>query len=133
MARILIIDDDTPVRTTLRRVLERDAHVVLEAPNGKEALKVVEREPCELVITDINMPEMDGIELIVTLVERWPSLPIIAISGGGKLPKDVLLLDADLLGAVTTLPKPFDLSQLKAAVDQALARPGSGGDSTPAD
>ena len=129
MATILVIDDETAVRDTVRRLLERQGHEVREAANGREALRA--SADYDLVITDINMPEMDGIEVIMTLAERQPGLPVIAISGGGRLPKDLLLSSADMLGAVTTLPKPFDLTELIGAVDRALASRGRQGDSTP--
>ena len=128
MATILVIDDEKAVRDTMRRLLERHGHEVLDAANGREALRTT--APYDLVITDINMPEMDGIEVIMALTDRRPGLPVIAISGGGRLPKDLLLSSADMLGAVTTLSKPFDLTELLDAVDQALAAGGSGGDST---
>lgn len=121
MATILIIDDEPDVRTAVRRVLERSDYAVLEAGDGKEALSLAAERGCDLVITDINMPEMDGIEVIMTLAERNPGLPVIAISGGGKLPKELLLSSAGLLGAVTTLSKPFEMSELLAAVSTALA------------
>jgi len=130
MATILVIDDEAPVRATMRRVLERHGYEVAEAPNGREALKAVGTTGCDLVITDINMPEMDGIEVIMALSERRPGLPIIAISGGGRLPKDLLLTSADMLGAVTTLAKPFDIPDLIGAVERALAESDRGGDST---
>jgi DNA-binding NtrC family response regulator len=119
MAIILVIDDEKAVRDTMRRLLERRGHEVREAANGREALKAP--PDYDLVITDINMPEMDGIEVIMALAERRPGLPVIAISGGGRLPKDLLLSSADMLGAVQTLPKPFDLTELNEAVDRALA------------
>lgn len=131
MATILLIDDETAVRDTMRRLLERYGHEVREAANGREALKAPPEY--DLVITDINMPEMDGIEVIMALTERRPGLPVIAISGGGRLPKDLLLSSADMLGAVTTLPKPFDLSELIEAVDAALASGETGGDSNAVD
>lgn len=120
MPSILIIDDERDVRATIRRVLERADYRVLEAGDGREALEVASSTPCDLVITDINMPEMDGIEVIMTLAEKTPGLPVIAISGGGKLPKELLLASADLLGAVTTLSKPFEISELLDAVRTAL-------------
>lgn len=130
MAIILVIDDEKAVRDTMRRLLERRGHEVREAANGREALKAP--PDYDLVITDINMPEMDGIEVIMALAERRPGLPVIAISGGGRLPKDLLLSSADMLGAVQTLPKPFDLTELNEAVDRALASGGTDGGSAAA-
>ncbi len=130
MATILLIDDEAQVRATMRRVLERHGYAVADAANGREALKAMTDASFDLVITDINMPEMDGIEVIMALTERRPGLPIIAISGGGRLPKDLLLSSADMLGAVTTLAKPFDVPDLIEAVERALAENGLDGDST---
>lgn len=130
MAGILVIDDDDQVRTSLRRVLERAGHEVVEAADGKTAVALVSERPCDLVITDINMPEMDGIEVIMALAGRRPGLPVIAISGGGKVPKELLLSSAGLLGAVTTLSKPFEMEELIEAVNQALVPRGRGRDST---
>lgn len=132
MARILVIDDDPQIRTSIRRVLEREGHEVLEAEDGRQAIALVGRQTCDLVITDINMPEMDGIEVIMALAENRPGLPVIAVSGGGKLPKELLLSSAGVLGAVTTLGKPFDIAELVAAVRGALAPSGPSGDSTDA-
>ena len=120
MARVLLVDDNADVRTGMRRALVRLGHEVVVAADGREALRAFEGDPCELVITDINMPEMDGIELILALSARWPKVPVIAISGGGLLPKELLLASAEVLGVVTTLPKPVGVSDLEAAVKRAL-------------
>ena len=120
MARILLVDDDEDVLRGMRRVLQRLGHEVVAAGDGRQALRALEGDPCEMVITDINMPGMDGIELILALRDRWPKVPIIAISGGGLMPKDLLLASAEILGAVTTLPKPVGVPELEAAVARAL-------------
>lgn len=121
MARILLIDDETSVRVGIGRLLRKGGHVVHDACDGVEALRMAQGLELDLVITDINMPKMDGIEVILALAERNPGLPVIAISGGGRMPKELLLASAGVLGAVTTLPKPFELAQLWDAVDGALA------------
>jgi DNA-binding NtrC family response regulator len=130
VSRILVIDDDPSVRDVISRVLEDEGHTVAQASEGKVAMVAFAASRFDLVITDINMPEMDGIEVIMALSERRPGLPIIAISGGGRLPKDLLLTSADMLGAVTTLAKPFDVPDMIAAVERALAESGHDGDST---
>lgn len=74
----------------------------------------------DLVVTDVLMPEMDGVELIIALRKEAPELPVIAVSGGGRLPKELMLDTASALGVVYTVEKPFDLEHFLAVVDQAL-------------
>jgi len=83
MARILLIDDDAPVRRTLRKMLERQGYEVEEAPDGKAGLTLYQENPADLIITDLIMPEMEGIETIMELRRRFPDVKIIAMSGGG--------------------------------------------------
>ena len=129
MAQILLIDDDELVARGLARLLGRMGHDVRVARNGKEGLRhFTERLP-ELVITDINMPEMDGVELIMAF--QPTGVPVIAISGGGRMSKEVLLDNAEMLGAVETLSKPIVFEDLKAAVDKALGTDGETGSKTP--
>ena len=102
----------------MARALSRIGHEVRVASSGKEGRRFFKERLPDLVITDINMPEMDGVELIM---EFQPSgVPVIAISGGGFMPKEMLLDNADMLGAVETLAKPILFEDLKAAVDRAL-------------
>lgn len=122
MARILLVDDIEQVRRAMGRALERRGHEVETAGDGKRALAALGAAPHDLVVTDLNMPDMDGIELILAIKDRWPGVPVIAVSGGGMMPKEVLLKNAEILGAVTTLAKPVDLEDLYAAVDAALGR-----------
>ena len=122
MARILVADDDPLVISSLVRFLRRLDHEVREVVNGREALEAIEESSFDLVITDINMPEVDGIEVISRLRESRPGLPVIAMSGGGLVDKRVLLSDADAFGAVSTIEKPFDLAEMRSAIDDALGR-----------
>ena len=124
MARILVIDDDAAVRAGLVRILERAGHLVEVAGNGLEALRIFDVEAADLIITDINMPEMDGIEIILESQRRWPGVPVIAISGGGRMPRELLLQNADVLGAVESLPKPFEIAEVLGAVERALRATG---------
>lgn len=117
MARILIIDDEASVRDALVAVLTRAGHEVASAVDGRRGIDALSSFAVDVVITDINMPEMDGIEVITRLHEVQPDLPVIAISGGGRTDKNFLLDDADALGAVDTLTKPFELVDLVRAVD----------------
>lgn len=120
MARVLVIDDESGVRRGVARILERMGHEVEQAEDGVVAMRLFDAEPHDLVVTDINMPEMDGIEVILKLLHGDQDVRIIAMSGGGQLPKELLLVDADLLGAVATIPKPFEVEGLMAAVTGAL-------------
>lgn len=121
MAHILLIDDEPSVRAGVGRYLRMRGHEVTEAADGAAALRLAASRRPDLVITDINMPEMDGIEVIMAVSKGTPGLPVIAISGGGRMPKELLLQSAEVLGAMTTLQKPFDLEELDEAVTRALA------------
>lgn len=120
MTHVLVVDDDEAVRSTLQRALSASGYETTTVQDGAEALEAVASHDVDLVVTDINMPTMDGIELVRRLVDQRPDLKVIAISGGGRLPKDELLTDARLLGAVDVLEKPFDVDALLAHVERAL-------------
>lgn len=121
MARILVIDDEQSIRRLLRVALEREGHEVVEACEGDEALRLQQAAPAELVITDILMPNKDGIEVIMALRREAPLLKIIAMSGGGVFKQTESLEMAEPLGAVATLRKPFTLEQMLGSVRRALA------------
>ena len=125
MAIILVVDDEESLRTILSRFLSGLGHSVLTATNGADALTVLEEDGVDLLITDINLPEVDGIELLEALTARGKKVPVIAMSGGGTFDKSLLLGSSSLLGAVDTLEKPFELDALRASVDRALAAPSS--------
>ena len=124
MARILIIDDETALRDVLARLFEREGHEVSTAGDGVEGLQLWREQGAAVVILDIHMPRSDGIETLVQLRALAPALPVIVISGGDQTRALGLLADARLLGATRTLPKPFSLSELTAAVNGVL---GAGG------
>jgi CheY-like chemotaxis protein len=112
MKQILIIDDDSQFRLMLRRLLEKEGYEVHEADNGKQGLAAYRSMQTDLVITDIIMPEKEGVETIVALRKEYPSVKIIAISGGGRnAPGDYLML-ARKLGAHATMEKPLNRSLL---------------------
>jgi CheY-like chemotaxis protein len=120
MARVLVIDDEEQVRTLIREVLEGAGHEVLEARNGREAMKLYEANPTSVVITDLVMPEQDGLETIRELRRRFPAVKIIAVSGAQqKLNLDILYV-AEKLGALHTLEKPFEIRKLVALVEELL-------------
>lgn len=121
MARILIIDDEPEVLRVLKRILEKEGHSVAEAPDGEAALQQFEGHPADLVITDIFMPGMDGIEFLMHVRTAFPQARVVAMSGGGILPRDQILGDATHLGAHVVLQKPFTREEVLQAVEQALA------------
>ncbi|MGE3539222.1 MAG: response regulator [Candidatus Tectimicrobiota bacterium] len=120
MPRILLIDDEPYVRDVLRRFLEHAGYEVVEAPNGREALQQYDSIPIDLIITDLLMPEQDGLEIIQALRRQTPCVKIIAISGGGQTGLLDLLPIAEKLGAQCTLRKPLRRHELLAAVQQVL-------------
>ncbi|MEX2530680.1 MAG: response regulator [Gemmatimonadota bacterium] len=122
MARILVIDDDPALRRTVRKILERGGHEVEEAENGLTGLRVVEKGPPDLVVTDLVMPEKEGIETILELQERFPEVGVLAVSGAGGVDPTGPLMDAQLFGAHATLSKPFEIQELLDAVERVLSR-----------
>lgn len=120
MARILIIDDDKMILGMLRQVLEHAQHTVIEAPNGEIALRVWREQPADLIITDILMPEKDGLEVIRELRRESPTAKVIALSGGSRRIHFDALDVAKRFGAVRTLTKPFELKDLLQTVDAVL-------------
>lgn len=123
MARILIIDDQPAVRTVVRKVLERHEHEVVEEGHGQTALDRLSGEPADVVITDVFMPEMDGIDFLLQVRDTCPGARVIVMSGGGLLAKNEVLADADALGADATLAKPFSAQDLVDTVGRVLAMP----------
>lgn len=121
MARILVIDDERFVRSLINRVLLRDGHEVVVAVDGDEGLDQFRTGDFDLVITDILMPQKEGIETMLELREQAPDIPVLAISGGGGTSAPAgPLADARLLGADATLAKPFDVEELSAVVARLL-------------
>lgn len=120
MARILLIDDEELVLSTLQAALSKAGHEVVTAKNGTDGLAAFRRQPVDLVITDIIMPDKEGIETIIEMRRQTATLPIIAISGGGQSHKSMFLQAAGTLGATRTLAKPFSPSQLVEMVADCL-------------
>jgi two-component system response regulator (stage 0 sporulation protein F) len=118
MATILVIDDEEAVRNMLRAVLEREGHNVVEASNGRAGLAVCRDRPPDLVITDILMPEMNGLDLILELTRAFLNVKVIAISGAQEV--ENTLDAAKLLGVRHTLHKPFNIKALLKAVQYEL-------------
>lgn len=116
MARILLIEDNDPVRALLRENLELEGHTVIEARDGQEGLDLFRQAGADLVITDIVMPEKEGLAVLMELRNAHPPVNVIAISGGGR----DHLATGGLLGAAKVLLKPFPIAVLIAAIDELL-------------
>ncbi|MCC7046745.1 MAG: response regulator [Alphaproteobacteria bacterium] len=121
MASILVIDDHAAVLETAKVVLAKQGHEVRTAPNGKLGMSLSSRRRFDLIITDIIMPEQDGIETIEQLRRVSPDLPILAISGCGMVGDTDFLKAALAMGANDTLAKPFRASELVDKVSALLA------------
>jgi DNA-binding NtrC family response regulator len=120
MAAILVVDDTPAVRGLVARLLSNAGHAVTQAANGKEALRAVNFSEFDLVVTDIVMPEMEGLELIRSLHDIDPKLKIIGMSGGGRGTAEDYLTLAKTFGAKATLQKPFDNDEFLNTVSAVL-------------
>lgn len=120
MAKILVIDDETLLVRSLAIILTKAGHTVVTADNGKAGLEMFARESPDLVITDIIMPVMEGIEAIQELRALNAKVPIIAVSGGGRTKNLEFLRIAEKLGANAAIGKPFSKEQLLEAVAKCL-------------
>jgi two-component system response regulator (stage 0 sporulation protein F) len=118
LASILIIDDDTSIRQYVRRVLEEDGHHVRESANGDLGLLLYRAAPSELVITDLLMPERDGMEVILALAKEYVGVQIIAMTGAAG--EGNLLDVATLLGARQVIRKPFTPEEIRRVVRRTL-------------
>src|SRR4051812_13152238 len=121
MTRILVIDDDATIRTVIDRVLTRAGYEVVLAENGANGLEQHRAKPVNLIITDLFMPDREGLETIIELRRDFPTMPVVAISGD-KSTSGNMLTAAAKLGATKVLEKPFDSKTLLGAVQDALAR-----------
>jgi CheY-like chemotaxis protein len=114
MARILIVDDNPYVQQTLAQLLAMLGHEVVRAGDGRQALAHLRRERCDAVLTDVLMPEIDGLEVLRCVARDHPGLPVIAMSGGSaRMPSTDVLQLAHSLGAHAILAKPFGAAELR--------------------
>lgn len=120
MARILLIDDETPLLRVMTACLQGHGHEIATASDGRSGLQQALSGRFDIVITDIIMPEMEGLETIIQLRAHRPDVRIIAMSGGGRIHAQDYLKMAGKLGAHATLAKPFDQNTLFAAVNNIL-------------
>ncbi len=120
MTRVLVIDDDSSIRDVMRKILEKEGHEVQEAGDGEEGMRFFRNGSYDLVVTDLIMPDKEGIETILELREEAPDVTILAVSGGLSVSKTGPLTDAKALGADATLEKPFSVSEFTEAVRRLL-------------
>ena len=124
MSRILVIEDDIQVRRMLRITLEKAGFGVDVAENGRKGLESLVEHSVDLVVTDLVMPEKEGIETIIDIRREFPGLRIIAISGGGRRDFKGYLEQADRLGACRTFAKPLKMAEFVDAIHETLALAG---------
>jgi CheY-like chemotaxis protein len=120
MPGVLLVEDDKELREMLKMSLQRKGYTVQEAENGKEAISHFKPLITDLVVTDLIMPEEDGIKVVIRLRELKPSIKIIAISGGGKVGPGSYLNLAKALGADAIYSKPFSIKDLIVKIEQLL-------------
>ncbi|MBW2328185.1 MAG: response regulator [Deltaproteobacteria bacterium] len=118
--RILVIDDDEQMRVLLLQAMEWAGFEVVAAENGRQGQQLFEEQPADLIITDLIMPEQEGLETIRILKQGYPAVKIIAISGGGRIGPEAYLPAAMELGADRIFTKPFDVKELISAVQELL-------------
>lgn len=125
MKTVLLVDDDHLVQKSIAMQLENEGYTVLRADNGKNALAIIRESDIDVVVTDILMPEMEGLELIRAIKAERPDLPVIAISGGGTQARPIRILPLDILsiserlGAHNSLAKPFTTDALIRMIEDA--------------
>ena len=119
MSKILVIDDQKSIRNTLKEILEYEKNEVVLAENGPEGLELFDNEKFDIVLCDIKMPDMDGIEVLQKLMEKSGDTPVIMISGHGNIDTAV---DAIKKGAYDFIEKPLDLNRLLVTIRNAIER-----------
>lgn len=131
MKKILVIDDEEDIRVVLQQVLELEGYEVAVASDGREGLAILDQDGADLVITDVIMPGMDGVETLEHIREKWPDMPVIVISGGGNvapmayqpgaIATNAYLESARQAGAALSITKPFERKELVDAVGSLLS------------
>ena len=120
MKKILIIDDEVDILNMLKKMMNRAGYDVEIADNGAVGLELFRKHSADLVITDIIMPEKEGLEIIREMKRIKPELKIIAISGGGRISAESYLETAKMFGADHAFQKPFSLSEIVGAVRELI-------------
>ena len=118
--RVLVVDDSADIRGFMRAALEHEGYRVALAENGRQALERQREQPAELLVTDIFMPDVDGIETIARFKSEFPSVPVIAMSAGGAAKMQDYLRIAGYIGADAVLAKPFGVEELVRTVRRVL-------------
>ncbi|MCC7300241.1 MAG: response regulator [Verrucomicrobia bacterium] len=118
--RILLVDDEEAIRKMVRVILGDELYEFAEAGNGMDAQVQLEKQPFDLIITDVIMPDCDGIELVMAVRRKLPDIKVIVMSGGGRVRAGHYLDLAGKLGAARVFEKPFDTAALRAAVQELL-------------
>jgi len=121
MARILVIDDEPAILLMIKKMIEKAGHEVDIALNGREGLELFELNCPDLIITDIIMPQKEGLEIILELRKKHPALKIIAISGGGRFGPEGYLPSAKLFGANMIFQKPLIQKEFMEAISKLLS------------
>lgn len=131
MKKILVIDDEEDIRVVLQQVLQLEGYEVNVAADGREGLASLDQDGADLVITDIIMPGMDGVETLEHIKKKWPDMPVIVISGGGNvapmeyqpgaIATNAYLESARQAGAALSITKPFERKELVDAVGSLLS------------
>ena len=116
-SKILMIDDEDIVRLSCKRTLEPEGYQLRMAKNGREGIEMMQQEPADLVLTDLKMPEMDGIEVLTRIKKEWPSTEVVIVTGYQTVETAVKSIK---LGAFDYLEKPFTPDSLLATVRKAL-------------
>ena len=120
MARILVIDDEPAIRKTIGNMLRVMKHEVLEAENGQIGVETARLKAPDMVITDMIMPQKEGIETIIEIKRNHPDMKVIAVSGGGRIKKVDILEIARRAGADAAIVKPFSLADLQKTIETLL-------------
>jgi CheY-like chemotaxis protein len=125
MVRILVVDDNTSMREAVCEMLQQAGYETISVENGRFATQIHRNDPIDIIVTDLFMPETDGLEIIYQFRHEYPDVKIIAVSGGGSRGQVELLTVAKKMGAQRTLMKPFSWEDLLAAVQELLPSPSS--------
>lgn len=123
MKKILIIDDDPAIQEVFGQFLGGAGYEVQQAENGKTGMRMMQEQRPDLIITDIMMPEMDGLEILMSISKKHDDMPIIAISGGMRALPINFLREAKAIGAKHVFEKPVPLKVLLGAVEECIGKP----------